>query len=84
MQRLPNIGKSLVDSGGSTVDGNRLYSILLDARASKVSENMFDVADSLLGNEKDNAKTALEQLWSLKRNQGREYQADLQRLPVAS
>ncbi|MBD3391821.1 MAG: hypothetical protein GF418_07170 [Chitinivibrionales bacterium] len=68
MQRIKNLGKNIIDSGGSTVDGNRLYSILLDARASKVSENMFDVAESLLGNEKDGARTALEQLWALKRN----------------
>jgi hypothetical protein len=52
----------------SSTDGNRLYSILLDARASSVSANMYDIAERLVSNEKENAKTALEQLWSLKKN----------------
>jgi hypothetical protein len=59
--------ESVVDTGDKAVDGSRLHSILLDARASKASENMFQIADGLLGNEKENAKRALEHLWALKR-----------------
>ena len=74
MQRIRKIRQSILDSGGSTVDGNKLYSILLDARASKVSENMFDVAENLVGSEKENAKGALEQLWALKRDMQSEHE----------
>jgi P2-related tail formation protein len=52
----------------STPDSNRFYSILLDTRASTMSENMYDIAEKLLQGEKDNAKNALEHLWSLKKN----------------
>jgi len=52
----------------STVDPNRFYSILLDARAASVSENMCDIAEKLLAGEKENAKAALEHLWHLKKN----------------
>ena len=52
----------------STVDPNRFYSILLDARAASVSENMCDIAEKLLAGEKDNAKGALEHLWKLKKS----------------
>jgi len=68
MQRIRNLSQSILDAGGSAVDGNRLYSILLDARASKMSENMFDVAEGLLNDEKENAKAALERLWSLRKD----------------
>jgi hypothetical protein len=52
----------------STPDSNRFYSILLDTKASTMSENMYDIAEKLLQGEKDNAKNALEHLWSLKKN----------------
>jgi hypothetical protein len=52
----------------STPDSNKFYSILLDTRASTMSENMFDTAEKLLQGEKDNAKSALDHLWALKKN----------------
>jgi hypothetical protein len=60
--------ESMVDFAGGSTDSNRLYSILLDARASKVSESMYDIAETLVESEKENAKNALERLWSLKKN----------------
>ncbi len=60
--------ESMVDFAGGSTDSNRLYSILLDARASKVSETMYDIAESLVESEKENAKSALDRLWSLKKN----------------
>lgn len=60
-----NGGTSIPDS---SVDSNRLYSILLDARASSVSETMYDIAEKILGSEKENAKSALDRLWALKKN----------------
>ncbi len=51
----------------STKDSNKFYSILLDARATTVSENTYDIAERLLRGETENAKAALEHLWSLKR-----------------
>jgi len=68
MNRLTNIGNSVFGASGSSPDANKLYSILLDTRASAVSENMYDIAEKLLKNEKENAKNALEQLWALKKN----------------
>jgi hypothetical protein len=52
----------------STTDSNRLYSILLDARASTAADSMYDIAEKILLDEKTNAKNALEQLWALKKN----------------
>jgi len=52
----------------SAPDSNRLYSILLDARASSASENVYDIAEKILVDEKENAKNALEKLWALKKN----------------
>jgi hypothetical protein len=52
----------------STPDSNRFYSILLDTRASAMTENMYDTAEKLLLGEKSNAKSALEHLWALKKN----------------
>ncbi len=60
--------ESMVDFAGGSTDSNRLYSILLDARASKVSESMYDIAEALVESEKENAKNALDRLWSLKKN----------------
>ena len=52
----------------SAADANKFYTILLDARGSTASENMYDVAEKLLNGEKENAKQSLEQLWALKKN----------------
>ncbi len=68
MKRIHTLNRPFDSIGGSTTDGNRLYSILLDARASTVSENMYDISEKLLSSEKENAKIVLEQLWSLKKN----------------
>jgi hypothetical protein len=56
----------------STKDSNKFYSILLDARATTVSENTYDIAERLLRGETDNAKAALEHLWSLKKTMQQE------------
>lgn len=68
MNNLSNIGKPAFGTTGSTPDANKLYSILLDTRASSVSESMYDIVEKILNNEKENSKVALEQLWSLKKN----------------
>jgi hypothetical protein len=68
MERMRGADKAVFGGAISSADSNRFYSILLDARASAVSENMFDVAEKLLLNEKDNAKVSLEKLWSLKKS----------------
>ncbi len=70
MNRIQQVEKTVFGTSGSTTDANRLYSILLDTRASSVSENMYDITEKLMKNEKENAKNALEQLWSLKKNLG--------------
>jgi len=54
-------------AGSNVVDSNRFYSMLLDARAASVTENMHDIAEKLLKGEKDNSKLALDQLWTLKK-----------------
>ena len=59
---------SVVGAAENRTDANRLYSILLDTRASTVSDNMYDISEKIMKNEKENAKVALEQLWSLKKN----------------
>lgn len=68
MERMRGADKAVFGGAISSPDSNRFYSILLDARASAVSENMFDIAEKLLLNEKDNAKVSLEKLWSLKKS----------------
>lgn len=68
MRRVERMSESVFGIENSTVDPNRFYSILLDARAASVSENMCDIAETLLHGEKENAKTALEHLWRLKKN----------------
>ncbi|MFP4012828.1 MAG: hypothetical protein ACLFVQ_01975 [Chitinispirillaceae bacterium] len=68
MKRVDRGSDAVLNLGGSSVDSNRFYSILLDARAANVSENMYDIAEKLLHSEKDNAKLALDQLWALKKN----------------
>ena len=68
MRRVERMTETMFGIENSTVDPNRFYSILLDARAASVSENMCDIAEKLLQGEKENAKEALEQLWQLKKN----------------
>lgn len=68
MRRIERIPESIFGMENSSVDANRFYTILLDAKAANVSENMCDIAEKLLSGEKENAKIALEQLWSLKKN----------------
>ncbi len=68
MNRVANLDQAVFGSGGSTTDANRLYSILLDTRASSASESMYDIAEKLLRNEKETSKLALDQLWALKKN----------------
>ncbi len=68
MRRVERISERMFGIENSTVDPNKFYSILLDARAASVSENMCDIAEKLLSGEKDNAKGALEHLWKLKKN----------------
>ncbi len=68
MRRIQGIGQTVFGMSDSSTDGNRLYSILLDARASTASTSMYDVAERLVSSEKENAKCALEQLWTMKKN----------------
>jgi hypothetical protein len=68
MAKTEKLPDTMFTLSKSTPDSNRFYSILLDTRASTMSENMYDTAEKLLQGEKDNAKTALEHLWSLKKN----------------
>ncbi|MBN1308746.1 MAG: hypothetical protein JXA18_12555 [Chitinispirillaceae bacterium] len=68
MRRNERMNESLFGIENSSIDPNRFYSILLDARAASVSENMCDIAEKLLTGEKENAKGALEHLWRLKKN----------------
>jgi len=66
-QGFNEMGGAVADLGSSAVDSNRFYSMLLDARAASVTESMHDISERLLRGEKDNAKLALDQLWTLKR-----------------
>jgi hypothetical protein len=68
MNRLDKLQETVFGLEKSSTDANRFYSILLDARATKVSANMCDIAEKLVIGEKENAKIALEQLWALKKN----------------
>jgi hypothetical protein len=68
MRRVERIPESVFNPESSSIDTNRFYSILLDAKAATVSENMCDITEKLLHGEKENAKGALEQLWNLKKN----------------
>lgn len=68
MNRTGGLKDSLFGLEKSTTDVNRFYSILLDARSVKVATNMCDIAEKIIVGEKDNAKTALDQLWALKKN----------------
>jgi hypothetical protein len=68
MRRVERIPESVFSLESSSVDTNRFYSILLDAKAANASENMCDITEKLLHGEKENAKTALEHLWNLKKN----------------
>jgi hypothetical protein len=68
MNRIDGLKDSLFGLEKSTTDVNRFYSILLDARSVKVAANMYYIAEKIINGEKDNAKTALDQLWALKKN----------------
>jgi hypothetical protein len=68
MNEIENLPDTMFTLSKSTPDSNKFYSILLDTRASTLSENMFDTAEKLLQGEKDNAKSALDHLWALKKN----------------
>ena len=68
MNRVAQFEQAVFGAAQSTTDSNRLYSILLDTRASSVSESMYDIAEKLLKNEKENSKLALDHLWALKKN----------------
>ena len=67
MDEMEKLSQNIVDLSKSTKDSNKFYSIMLDAAASTVSENTCDIAERLLRGETDNAKAALEHLWSLKK-----------------
>lgn len=67
MDEMEKLSQNIVDLSKSTKDSNKFYSIVLDAAASTVSENTCDIAERLLRGETDNAKAALEHLWSLKK-----------------
>jgi hypothetical protein len=75
MNRIDELSENIVNLSKSTKDSNKFYSILLDARASTVSENTYDIADRLLRGETDNAKAALDHLWSLKKTMFNESEA---------
>lgn len=68
MRRLERMNDTLFGIENSTIDPNKFYSILLDARAASMSENMCDIAEKLLQGEKENAKSALDQLLKMKKN----------------
>jgi hypothetical protein len=72
MKKIDELSESAVNLSKSTKDSNKFYSILLDARATTVSENTYDIAERLLRGETDNAKAALEHLWSLKKTMQQE------------
>ncbi|HUI92584.1 MAG TPA: hypothetical protein VLX68_10090 [Chitinivibrionales bacterium] len=67
MDSMEKLSQKIVDLSKSTKDSNKFYSIVLDATASTVSENACDIAERLLRGETDNARAALEHLWSLKK-----------------
>lgn len=64
-ERLP---ESMFRMEDNPVDSNKFYTILLDAKAAAISENMCDITEKLLVREKENAKIALDHLWDLKKN----------------
>jgi hypothetical protein len=68
MNQLEGVPNTMFGLENSSTDANKFYSIMLDARAIKVSANMCDIAEKLVMGEKENAKRALEQLWALKKN----------------
>jgi hypothetical protein len=68
MKPLEGVQNTMFGLENSSTDANKFYSIMLDARAIKVSANMCDIAEKLVMGEKENAKMALERLWALKKN----------------
>jgi hypothetical protein len=68
MMRNELLNETLFRIDNGSVDSNKFYTILLDAKAAAVSENMCDITEKLLIREKENAKIALDHLWDLKKN----------------
>ncbi len=68
MRRIDRLPETIFGVENSTVDSNRFYSILLDAKEKNVSGSMCEITEKLLQGEKENAKIALEQLWNLRKN----------------
>ncbi|NLP02104.1 MAG: hypothetical protein GX089_06390 [Fibrobacter sp.] len=68
MRRVDRLPETIFGVENSTVDSNRFYSILLDAKDRSVSMSMCEITEKLLEGEKENAKIALEQLWNLRKN----------------
>jgi len=68
MNRIKELDRSAFGVASSPSDQNKLYSMLLDTKVSSESDNMYDISEKILSNEKNNAKFALEQLWALKKN----------------
>ncbi len=67
MRRVERFNESTFGIESSTIDPNRFYSILLDAKATSASENMCDIAEKLINGEKENSKQALDYLWRFKK-----------------
>lgn len=68
MIRNERLNETLFRIDNGSVDSNKFYTILLDAKAAAVSENMCDITEKLLARERENAKIALDHLWGLKKN----------------
>lgn len=68
MNNLQQNKKSVLQTPESKPDPNRFYSILLDARASSVSENIYDTVEKIMKNESNKATVALDYLTVLKKN----------------
>src|SRR5690554_6333126 len=68
MRRVDRLPETIFGFENSTVDSNRFYSILLDAKDRNASMSMCEITEKLLEGEKENAKIALEQLWNLRKN----------------
>lgn len=67
MIRNERLNETMFRIDNGSVDSNKFYTILLDAKAAAVSENMCDITEKLLARERENAKIALDHLWGLKK-----------------
>jgi ABC-type transporter Mla subunit MlaD len=58
----------IISNGDESQNGasSELYSVLKNAQSDEVAENMSELSETILGNEKENAKSMLEKLWKLK------------------